>query len=271
MKRIRDIIRADFITMNGAKNEMKSLAIICFVLITAGVVFASPMVGVYFPFVFSVFFVQIIFKNEMKYNCEKMYGVLPIERKDLVNARYLYCSILYFGGNLIFYLITLLSQKLQLFVKFSDGSEETDVLAMIVKLMDDRFTEYGLLTLIYTIAFCFSLKLMTVQLILYFKNGAKKTKDSLKMMKGKTHYTKEEKKQIFISTVFILACLFLFFGLLSGAISIGPAASVFFMLIGQLAGLADGFLLNAVLLIVAVMQMVYAYFRTLIVYEQREI
>lgn len=272
MKRIMDIVRTDFITMNGGKNEIRTLAILMSAMIVAGVFFASPLVSLYFPFLFSVFFVQMIFKNEMKYNCEKMYSILPIERKDLVNARYSYCCILFFGCNFIIYLLMQLSQKVQLFVKFtSGGQEEIDIVKLVAEKTHSGLTEFGFLTLCYTVTFHIGLSIMTFQLKRYFKAGAKTTSEAMKLTGKTVKLTKEEKRESFRSVTFLLGGLFLFIGILNGWIPVGQTLSIILSLLGKLAQLGNGLLFSAVIFIVSVMQALLNYFKTQIIYEKRDI
>jgi len=270
MKRILNIIRTDLITMNGGKNEMKTLAITLFLIIAGGTLFLSPVVGLYFPFEFSAFFVPTIFKNEMKYNCEKMYSIVPIERKDLVNARYTFACGVYIAANLLFYLLMLLSQKLQLFVTFAgENGEQVDIIKMIMEKMNGQIGAYTLLTVLYAAVFAVGLNLMGTTMRNYFRAGASRFNKMMKMNGVKK--TKQEKIDTAKGAVFSGILLFLFVGLMTGLLPIGSVLSVIFMLIGKIAAMADGLLLSAVLIAMAVMKAVYNYFRTQFTYEKRDI
>lgn len=271
MKRILDIIRTDLITMNGGKNEMKTLAITTILLIAGGTLFLSPMVGVYFPLEFGSFFVPTIFKNEMKYNCEKMYSIVPIERKDLVNARYAFACGVYIIANLLFYLLMLLSQKLQLFVTFAgENGEQTDIIKLVVERLGGKTSAFNLLTVVYAGVFAIGLNVMGITMRNYFRAGASRF-NKLLQMSGSVKRTKQEKLEAAWESVPIVIMLILFFGLILDLIPIGKVVSVIFMLIGQIASMADGLLLSAVFIAMAGMKAVYNYFRTQFVYEKRDI
>ena len=110
-KKILDLIRTDFITMSGGKNNIKT-AIILGALLFGGLGFLfSPLMGLYVPLGFSGFFVPMMFQNEMKYHSEKMFAILPVARKDLVRSRFLMSIVLYLAMALLFWHLKLLRKQ----------------------------------------------------------------------------------------------------------------------------------------------------------------
>ena len=86
---IRDIIRTDLITMRGGKNNSRTMLIFVMLLFGALGFMFSTLIGLYVPIMVAGFFVPMLFQNEMKYHCEKMYALLPVPRKALVQSRFL--------------------------------------------------------------------------------------------------------------------------------------------------------------------------------------
>lgn len=260
IRKILNLMHADFITMNGGKESMRTLAVILFIFFGGLGFAASPLAGLYVPIILGGLFVPMLFHNEMKYKSEKMYSILPIERRDLVRSRFIISVGLYFAVSFVFYLLMLLSMKLGLYLP-SDGNENFDALSMLINLYGGGFTKLGMFNLLYFAAFSFGLIIMSGNLRKYFRNSE--------------HFAalgqlKKAKKEEYFLAALIFSIIILLVLTVSGILPFGTAVSVINQLLSQLANAANGFLLGAVLIAVAVMSMIYKYTCTILEYDKRE-
>lgn len=261
MRRILDLMRVDIITINGGKNNIKTILILLFVVFgVLGFVF-SPIIGLYCPLVVGGFFGSMIFQGEQKFHTGKLWGLLPIRRRDLVNARFALSITAYSALFLIIYFLMLLAEKLKIFyLILGEEADELDLIAIIVEYSGGGFTELGLFNLLFFGAFAFGLIFMTGSLRKHFKDG-KTAEMSLKRA------TKKEYVYLLLSVVLILLLVLI----VTGVLPIGPAILVFVQIFAQLAQAANGFLLGAVLVTIAVFSAVFKYICTILEYDEKEL
>lgn len=261
MRKILDLIRVDLITMNGGKNNTRTILILMFIIFgVLGFVF-SPIIGLYCPLVTGGFFVPMLSRNEQKYHSDKLWGLLPIRRRDLVTARFALSITAYTALFLITYLIMLLAQKLKTYyLILGEGADELDFIAILVQRSGGGFTELGLFNLLYFGAFAFGLIFMTGSLRRYFKDS-KTTDISLK------NVTKKEYIYLLLAVVLILLLVLI----VTGVLPIGSAVLVFVQIFAKLAEAANGFLLGAVLVTIALFSAVYKYICTVLEYDDKEL
>lgn len=253
-------MRVDIITINGGKNNIKTLLILLFVVFgVLGFVF-SPIIGLYCPLVVGGFFVSMLFQGEQKFHSDKLWGLLPIRRRDLVSARFALSITAYSALFLMIYFLMLLAQRLKIhYFILGEEADELDLIAIIAQ-RSGGFTELGLFNLLYFGAFAFGLIFMTGSLRKHFKDS-KTAEMSLKKA------NKKEYVYLSLSVVLILLLILC----ISGVIPIGPAIYVFLQLLVQLAGAADGFLLGAVLVTTAIFSAIFKYICTVIEYDDKEL
>lgn len=263
MQKIRNLIRVDCITMNGGKNNLRILAVLLVLFCGGTGLFVSPLGGLYYPLIMGFFLVPLLFQNEIKYHSEKMHGLLPIARKDLVNARFLFTIGLYVTTCLGFYLLMLLSMKLKLYYLL--GGEEFDVLKILVWQFDYQFTEFGLFNLLYFSVFSIGMKAVASGLRKYFKDH-----EHFNMTLSIGQVRKANKEKI-VWALIILGCVVFWALLVSGMLPIGGIGWLVVQLVVQLAQAADGFLLGSVLVTMAVFSAIYKYVCTMIEYDAKEL
>lgn len=266
MKRILDLMKADIITMNGGKNSMKTSLVLMLVIFGGmGFVFA-PMLGIVCPLMISVLLVPALFQNEMKYHSEKLHSILPIRRRDLVNARFLLMYGIYVVMFAAFYLFMLLSMKVKIFYMImGDDAKNIDTMALAVKASQGAFTELGLFNLLYFISFSYGCFIMGSQLRKYFKN--KEVFDtSLSLGKG----GKGDKKELVIGAL-IVCLLILIILTLTGILPLMSLIMPILQLFIQLAMAANGVLLGVMMVIMALFSAVYKYICAVFEYEDKEL
>ena len=172
-KRIADLIRADIIMMNGGKNRLKSTMIIFFIFSIAVGFFINSAAGmIYAPIIMGVLFVPMIFANEQKYHSEKMYAMIPVDRKEVVRSRFIMTIGLYTIVCLIIYTLMLIAMKAALYKKILGGFDAAELyLDKINSAFGAHMSLFGLNNLLFWVSFSMGLSISAGTLRKYFKNG----------------------------------------------------------------------------------------------------
>lgn len=263
MKKLFDLMKVDLITMNGGKNRMKTLAVLMIVFCGGMGFCISPITGVYCPFLMGAFFGPMLFQNELKYHSDKLWGLLPIRRRDLVSARFLLNLGLYTVSSFLFYLLMLLSLVFKPY-DLIFGEDAVDIIAQLAQRSGGALTVLGVFNLIYLAGFAIGMMVAAGSLRNCFKYPERfDPSQSL----GKARKTEENA----ILSLFLIAVLMLWVLIVIGVLPIGTAAAVIIQLFAQLAGAANGFLLGAVLVTMAVFSAIYKYICTVLEYDEREL
>lgn len=266
MKKMFDLMKVDLITMNGGKNSMKMIA----VLIVACCGFTgfciSPIAGVECPFLIGAFFVPMLFRNELKYHSGQLWGLLPINRRELVNARFLLVLGLYTISSFLFYLLMLLSLAFKpYYLFFGEDAENMDIIALLAERSGGTLTSLGLFNLVYFAGFAIGMMIAAGILRNYFRDPER---FEMALSLSKIH---KAQKTEYVLALFVLAVILLWVLIVSGVLPIGTAAAVIIQLVAQLAGAANGFLLGTVLVIMAVFSAIYQYICTVLEYDEKEL
>lgn len=264
IKKLTDLMRADLITMNGPKNSMKSLAIMTFAFVIIGGICFSPVVGLYGPIMIGCFFVPAIFNSEMKCNAIKMFGIIPIERKDLVRSRFILCSAIFTAVNLVIYLLMLISLKLKLYLHIA--SQAGDILKLAASRSDGLLNEFGLFNVTYSAAFAIGMIMLGNQLKNYFKDS-KMFAIRFNSGMGKKKLTKDE----IIAATVVTAAMVLFFLFITGILDMSAALVALILIFFQFAMAGNGVLLTLVFMVFVPFHMAFEYVNTLVNYEKKEI
>ena len=258
---MRDIIRVDLITMRGGRNNTLLTLILFSGFMGLMGFIVSPLGGLYVPLLLGGFFVPLLFNNEMKYHSGKLWSLLPVERRDLVNARFLLSVGCFIAADLVFYLLMLLAQTIKLW-KITSGVN-VDIIEMTSQRLG--YTELGFFNLCYFGVSAFALGIMASSLRKYFRDP-----DSFSNLLSGVMLRKSSRTEVL--WLLIIGGVFVFWLLvISGILPLGMAAQVVIRLISQLARAANGYLLGAVLLTVTGFHTAYQYISTLIEYDQREL
>ncbi|MBQ4464489.1 MAG: ABC-2 transporter permease [Oscillospiraceae bacterium] len=261
---IKHIIYMDYLTMNGGKNNMRSLAVLMLLFFCGMGFLVSPIAGIYCPFLIGVFFVPMLFQNEVKYHSEKLTCLLPIRRRDLVTARFLMTMVSYLVCCGIVYLLMLLAMQVKLYLWWApaDEGEPTDITSMLAETLG--FTELGLFNLIYSIALGFTLFAVAQTLRKYFR-------DPTFVNAVNSMTIKKSTRTEIIAMIVILGLLLLWVLAVTGILPIGPAAAIVVQLVMQLARAANGFLMGSVALVIGLLEVICQYIATVFDYEKQEL
>lgn len=266
MKKLFDLMKVDLITMNGEKNSMKTLAVTMIVFCGGMGFLISPIAGVFCPFLMGAFFVPMLFQNELKYHSGKLWGLLPVGRRDLVNARFLMVLGFYTGSSLLFYLLMLPSLVFKpYYLLFGENAEKLDIISLFAERSGGALTVFGVFNLIYFAGFAIGMMVAAGSLRNYFKDP-ERFERSLSLGKIRKAAKKE-----YVIALSIFAVILLFVLIVSGILPTGSVAAVIIQLFTQLAGAANGFLLGAVLVTMAVFSAIYKYICTVLEYDEKEL
>ena len=266
MNKTLELIKADIITMNGGKNGMRTMFVILFVIWgVAGFAF-SPIYGLIVPLLMGVFFVPMIFQNELKYHSEKLHSILPINRRDLVTARFLFVTVLFTAMFIAFYLLMLLSLKIKLnYIIFGDDAEMFDTMGLLVSLSQGMFTEVGLLNLMYFTVYMCGMIGVAGLLRKHFKD--KESFSGTLTFGGK----KEVRRQEMIAVFIVLGIMLIAVLAIADVLPIIPMLLPILAAALQLAQAANGVMLSAVAVAIAIFTVIYQYVCTVVEYDEKEL
>ncbi len=89
MSNIQNVVRLDFYTV---KSIYRMTLITYFISILLGAV-TQPIIPIFLIMVFGVFYSGMVFSIYEKNHLDKLYGILPLRKSDVVIGRYLYCFL----------------------------------------------------------------------------------------------------------------------------------------------------------------------------------
>ena len=166
--KIKTIINADLITMRGSKKSNLLLAAVTGCICIFGAFLVSPLVGSYLPLVTGLLIVPLLFQNEQRYHCDKLYCLLPVTRRDVVNARYLFTAALNLVTCLSNFAVTLVSYKFKVYLKVI--GDDNDILDKLTATLSSSLSKTGVI-----VVTCFAMNALSFIMcssILrnYFKN-----------------------------------------------------------------------------------------------------
>ncbi len=213
-------------------------------------------VGEFSKDMLAAMFVPFIFQVQSQSHCENMFSLLPIERKDLVRARFLFMIGLYLGLSVILYLVMLLS----LWLNIHESVHDVDFDAFLQE-WGIGFTCFELCCLGFLAAFAGGMWVMTLQLRHYFRNAEQFADDALNQFSV---------KQIIIIGLFFIAGVMIL-PTATGEVAMGVTVSVLLQFFIQLATAADGALLAVVLIVIAGFEAAYQYISTVLEYDAKDL
>ncbi|MBO6231266.1 MAG: ABC-2 transporter permease [Ruminiclostridium sp.] len=252
MQTYLDIIRTDIIMMNGAKNSMRPLIILMLVLGAAVGLFIDPMGTYLCVLIAAAGFVPMIFQVQGKNNCEKLYSLLPISRKQLVTARFIFALIAYAAVSVIMFAI----MKISFAAGVYKNAGFWDAFVQNFGMSIDRIYDT-----LFFIVFAAGAVITGASLKSWFSNSNMDT-----AMNGAAR-VKPKTVIVTLIILFVYIFIMLFF---SGMIPLDAAALVVLQLIVQLVTAADGLLFCAVMTALAGFSAMYNYVCTVLEYDDKD-
>lgn len=145
MKDILKIMRFDFLTAKPiVLTEVIIISTFCFILS----LFFSPMICSYIVFMAIVCVIplqNIADKNDFN----KLYGILPVKRKNITRARFLYIFLIHFITEIVGILMASISMALKLYHILPN--QESEKIQMIKNSFSDYVTTFSSIVGIFTI------------------------------------------------------------------------------------------------------------------------
>lgn len=145
MKDILKIMRFDFLTVKPvAMTEILIISAFCFIL---SLIF-SPMICSYIMFMSIVCVIplqNIADKNDFN----KLYGILPVKRKNITRARFLYIFLIHFITEIIEIAVALVSMRLKLYRILPN--QESEKIQMIKNSFSDYVTAFSAIVGIFAV------------------------------------------------------------------------------------------------------------------------
>jgi len=142
MNSIFQVLKLDYFTVKTAYSK---IIVVYFISILLGLL-TLPIMPIIIIMFFSVSFSGLTFSITEKNNCEKLYGILPINRKEIVTGRYLF-GFLLGTVNLVISVIS------------------AYIIAIFIKQQIDTFA----LSLTITFAFCYYGFAVSISYPIYYK------------------------------------------------------------------------------------------------------
>lgn len=202
-----------------------------------------------------------IFKNERKYHSDKLHCLLPIKKQDLVKARFLMILGLYTILSFLFYLLMLIAIIFKTYYLFwGEAAMDLEFLTLLAERSGGAFTVFGLFNLIYLVVFVFGMMMAAGTLRKYFR-------DNKTMEFSFAKITRKEYIMFLLAGVILIIWVMI----VSGILPVGTAILIVLQLLVQIAEVADGFMLGAVLVTIAMFSAIYKYICTLLEYEEKEL
>ena len=138
MKDILKIMRFDFLTAKPvAWKEASAVLLLC-----GGMCLLLMPVSAAFMIFTAMIFLIPLQSTEDRCSFNRLYGVLPVKRKSITRARFLYAFLLHFSAEIIGLLFEIISLQLQLIRFFPDTGTEFYQL-MTAQFTSGNFLNFG--------------------------------------------------------------------------------------------------------------------------------
>ena len=139
MKRMKDILKVmkfDFLTAKPlAFRAFIIVAVICFVLS----LFFSPLISSYITFVALIFVIPLQSVAD-KCGFNKLYGILPVKRKNITRARFMYVFLAYFLSELLEGVLAVVAFNLKMYKVLPN--QDGEAVQLIKKSFEDTTLIY---------------------------------------------------------------------------------------------------------------------------------
>ncbi len=260
MQKYIDLMRIDLLTMKGDKNSMRSMLILLFVGSIAGEIFVSPMFGFIGMLMVGGMIVATWYQSQSKCHTAKLFGLLPVSRKDIVAARFMLFIGLFLAMSVVMYAFMELSLVLGIHKEIAG-----DMQAMLDKTGAD--IDFGsACRLGFFVFFDFGMFLVAASLKGYFTApAAYETAAGLGTATSKMNAKGALTAFVILITAIVLSLFF------SGVIYLGTAGAVILQIFIQLFTAGGGIMFGLVMITLAGFSAYYNYLCTVIAYEDAEI
>jgi len=148
MSSIFQVLKLDYFIIKTAYSK---IIVVYFISILLGLL-TMPIMPIILIMFFCVSFSGLTFSIIEKNNCEKLYGILPIHRREIITGRYLYGFI----SGIVNLIISI-------------------ILAYIIAIFSKQQIDIFTLSLSITLAFCYYCFAVSISYPIYYKTGFSKS------------------------------------------------------------------------------------------------
>jgi len=148
MNSIFQVLKLDYFTVKTAYSK---IIVVYFISILLGLL-TQPIISIILIMFFCVSFSGLTFSIIEKNNCEKLYGILPIHRREIITGRYLYGFI----SGIVNLIISI-------------------ILACIIATFSKQQIDVFTLSLSITFSFCYYCFAVSISYPIYYKVGFSKS------------------------------------------------------------------------------------------------
>lgn len=260
MQKYIDLMRIDLLTMNGDKNSMRSMLILLFFGSIAGEIFLSPIFGFIGMLMVGSMIVVTWYQSQSKYHASKLFGLLPVSRKDIVTARFMLFIGLFLAMSIVMYAFMELSLVLGI------HKEVTGDLQAVLDKMGAGIEFASACRLGFFVFFDFGMLTVASSLKGYFTNPA-----AFESAAGLGTATSKMSAKGALTAIVILITAIVLSLYFSGILYLGTAGAVIMQLFTQLFTAGGGIMFGLVMITLAGFSAYYNYLCTVIAYEDTEI
>lgn len=259
MKMILNLMRVDLISMlskHGGRFKNIVTTLIISILICLLGIFVMPDFLAFYVIVLSFLIVPMIIGQENKSESEKLLCVIPMDRKNIVLARFTLAVSVLTAVSLILYLLLRLSPALDIM----NESATWLVVEMFLEHSGMNLSVSGFVNVLFFTCYMIGLMILSKKMRSYFKYGAVSKRNSLirKVLKGILIYLlcmAIGTVVIYLFTIPIIQTVF----------------NIFFSLFLMLSIPVNGLLLCLTLFVTGCGTVVYQAVCSMIEYEEREL
>ncbi len=255
MKLYLDLIRTDLIMMNGGKSSLMPLAVMILLFGIAGGLLLDPLIVVICMFVVSVMAAPMIFQLQSKNNCERLYAVLPIGRKHIVTARFLFMAAVYLALCIIMFAVMKISFAMKIFANF--GFYDKMIAALGLGISYEQ-----VVGMLFFVAFAAGSAVTGMTLKEWFTNTDHE-------LLGGAH--KKMNPKTVIAVLLFIALYIIIMLYFTDVLPMNAAAAVVLQLIMQLVTAAGGVLFSAAMIALGALSGIYSYICTVLEYNEKDI
>ena len=262
MEKCRRIINADLIA-SGKRNSTSSAMIALVIVMLAGSLYASPMFLTMITFILGSVLTTLFFASNGYHN-EKLFCLLPVERKDVVRARFIFLTAVFTAVNAVIYIIGLIQVKTGFLLAAYFGAaaaEDVDILQYLTN-RTDILDKTGLYNVSFAFAFAVSIIVMSHQLKAYIKDNSVYDFSAAKKIK----------KSDIIGAVIALIIIIIVLGDVTGILPVGKGIStVVLPVLSGMLTVANGSIFCMSAIMIAVCHVTFIWVCTELNYDSKDI
>ena len=165
---IRNLVRLDLIALNSKQKRLIPVMLVLLAVGTVGAFFLEPALMLICMLIVSGMLPGMLFRTEESSHSAKVFSVLPVERKDIVSARFLLLTVLLVCISLLSGFVMQISYHIHIFAMkdFYD-----DIFSILMPDITDALKLNGFYKSLFALTFMFCMGHQAKGLRKYFREG----------------------------------------------------------------------------------------------------